>query len=137
MRCPQLIRVPLGKNNLPQFSTVDLIIAVMEDFCYIEQLFQGVVIAWVDLLPRHVWHGAVKPKAVDVSRQKVNRDIPKDMQWSGWSVLSLPRIFFGLPQLFRSDGVYLYLEVYNTNLANLALGIKCAISQWGGWGKAH
>lgn len=65
--------------------------------------------AWVDLLLLKVWYVAVKPKAMDISRRKINRSLHNAVEW--WSVIGQLRICFGLPHLFSGDGVHLSPEV--------------------------
>lgn len=102
------LQIHLGYNYSPHISAAEFTDVIMEGHSHISQRFWGATVAWVDLLPWKVWHGAIKPKAVDTSRCKVNRTMHEVMQWNGSSVRPVWHLFWPAPPLQMRCGTSLF-----------------------------
>lgn len=135
-RPADMLVLHLGENDVPMICAAKLTDLIVVDLHCLSQILPASQLAWVDLLPRRVWHGTVNSKVVDMARRKNNRMLHNVMQMNAGRVIGQSGICFGLPHLFRVDGVHLSPEGCDMYLTNTAMGIEAVFNDVDGMGES-
>lgn len=104
---PDVLFIHLGENDLVQSTGLSLLRSMKRDLEWIRNRWPRAKIVWSALLPRRIWRGARKPRAIDKARREVNREVYDFCVSKGIRPLYHEDITFNSPALFRGDGVHL------------------------------
>ncbi|XP_078539685.1 uncharacterized protein LOC144824466 [Lissotriton helveticus] len=105
--CPDVLLLHLGENDLCGVKGVVLLRAMKKDLSLIRQQWAGCHVLWTELVPRRTWRGAIKPRAVDKARRKLNLEVSRFCRDLGFGRVSHKDIRYDNVEFFRGDGVHL------------------------------
>ncbi|XP_078542054.1 uncharacterized protein LOC144827725 [Lissotriton helveticus] len=105
--CPDVLVLHLGENDLGLVKGVVLLRAMKKDLSLLHQHWSGCHVLWTELVPRRVWRNALKPKAIDKSRRKVNLEVSRFCSDLGFGRIVHSDICYDAVEFFKSDGVHL------------------------------
>lgn len=106
-KCPDVLVLHLGENDLVQETGITLMRAMKRDLQEIRQQWSGCAIVWTEFVPRRVWRDALKPQAVDKARRKINVEMVRFCRQLGIARIRHGDIKYNTPEFFRGDGVHL------------------------------
>lgn len=89
---PHILLIHLGGNDLGLTEGKALIIQAKEDLAQIKEVWPGVILVFLVLLPHRIWRGLGDPRYLDRARQEVNREMRKAMLRDLVQFLSHPGI---------------------------------------------
>lgn len=95
--CSSETMLLVSKNELPWISGMELVTQTTETPHLICGVLPDYGVAWVDFLPRRVWHWAHNPRAVNEGRWDINILIHRIMKWQAKSVISQPASVLTFP----------------------------------------
>ncbi|XP_078530633.1 uncharacterized protein LOC144817736 isoform X4 [Lissotriton helveticus] len=106
-RCPDVLLIHLGENDLCEEKGVVLMRAMKKDLVRLKEQWAACHVLWTELVPRRVWTGALNPKAIDRARRKVNLEISRFCRHLGFGRVMHKELRFEAVEFFRDDGVHL------------------------------
>ncbi|XP_052692399.1 uncharacterized protein LOC128170666 isoform X2 [Crassostrea angulata] len=116
---PNFIVIHCGANDIGQVKTQKLLDRVRWDLRLLASVFPNTKLVWSFLLPRVAWRYSKNVRAMEQSRNRVNRAAAKEILGCGGRLLRHTQ-FFGKPkQLYSRDGVHLSglgNDIYLNNL---------------------
>lgn len=116
---PNFIVIHCGANDIGQVKTQKLLDRVRWDLRLLASVFPNTKLVWSFLLPRVAWRYSKNVRAMEQSRNRVNRAAAKEILGCGGRLLRHTQ-FLGKPkQLYSRDGVHLSglgNDIYLNNL---------------------
>lgn len=116
---PNFIVIHCGANDIGQVKTQKLLDRVRWDLRLLASVFPNTKLVWSFLLPRVAWRYSKNVRAMEQTRNRVNRAAAKEILGCGGRLLRHTQ-FLGKPkQLYSRDGVHLSglgNDIYLNNL---------------------
>ncbi|XP_067320884.1 uncharacterized protein [Anolis sagrei] len=124
MRCPDILVIHLGGNDLGLLKGRALFLQAVSDMRKILDRWPQTHLVWSEVIPRLNWPGGGDARKIDGARKRVNRAMRKVLGDGLGTYIQHPDIVHTRPELYRHDGVHLSDQGNALFLANLQLGIR-------------
>ncbi|XP_078501085.1 E3 ubiquitin-protein ligase RNF31 isoform X3 [Lissotriton helveticus] len=119
MRCPDVLVIHLGENDLVVETGLTLIRAMKKDLLEIKRQWAGCFVMWTVFIPRQNWKGAHRQRAIDRARRKINAEMVRFCRNEGIGRIEHRDLRYENKEFFRGDGEH--LSRYGTDLYLLEL----------------
>ncbi|KAE8634412.1 hypothetical protein XENTR_v10002299 [Xenopus tropicalis] len=126
---PHIILIHVGGNDLGVYPMKNLIKDMRRDLRDLLSAIQGLILVWLEIIPRNVWRYASSHKAIDRTRIQVNREMSRFIRNIGGIVVRHKNIEYQ-DNLLGPDGVHfndIGLDFFNLGLQE---GLEEAFGVW-------
>lgn len=132
VRCPVVLVIHAGGNDLCSVRMGDLITLMQADVDRFSSFVPELVLVWSEIIPRVVWRGARDLGAVEGARRTINARMARFVRHKGGVVVRHRELEGDNSRLMRPDGAHLRDNGLEIFLAGIRNGIEQALFLLGG-----